>query len=323
MLIKNRGTMNVDNEPAIKEILDAINRAGYILEQRICPIIERYGFRALSNQHYKDQDTGKSREIDVIAEKTNYVGNKGIADFDSFDTRLIFECKNNSTPIIFFTRKQYKYDWGIVHISGYPNSILDGNKSYPVSIDEYLGLINFHHNFNVEWVARQYCQIIPTKDKEKRKDDPWTATDEIIYESVLKLAKVTEYYLKSESDKLFHTIYKNHVGLRVTCPVLLFSGKIYECRIVDNEPILTERKHIVFHQMIESEVLKGVFHIDVIHESYLDEFLQLVTHEENMIIEKIQSNIDLLKDNAARNHDEEEREAFFSSANTEKDSDGE
>jgi hypothetical protein len=57
--------------PSIQQIKKAVEQSGYLLEQRVCPIIEKYGFLTTPNEPYQDQDTGKSREMDVHAVKLN------------------------------------------------------------------------------------------------------------------------------------------------------------------------------------------------------------------------------------------------------------
>lgn len=51
-----------------KEMLDALNRSGYLLESEISRILDDAGFFIESNQVVEDPITGKSREIDLVAE---------------------------------------------------------------------------------------------------------------------------------------------------------------------------------------------------------------------------------------------------------------
>lgn len=88
------------NKIQIKEI---IKNSGYLLEQRICPKIEKQGFFADPNTEFQDQDTGKSREIDIYALNMSSLYRDSFDDV--FNVILLIECKTNSTPVIFFTQK--------------------------------------------------------------------------------------------------------------------------------------------------------------------------------------------------------------------------
>jgi len=91
------------DKPTKEQIKKAIEQSGYLLEQRICPIIEKYFFLTTPNEQYQDQDTGKSREIDIHAIVLNSLFRNEYSD--TFATILLIECKNNSTPVVFFTQQ--------------------------------------------------------------------------------------------------------------------------------------------------------------------------------------------------------------------------
>ncbi|MHC1763624.1 MAG: hypothetical protein AB9869_04855 [Verrucomicrobiia bacterium] len=44
---------------------DAVVRSGYLMEQRLVPIVESFGYKATPNQRFRDPDTGDLREIDI------------------------------------------------------------------------------------------------------------------------------------------------------------------------------------------------------------------------------------------------------------------
>ncbi|MCG8528056.1 MAG: hypothetical protein MI748_16860, partial [Opitutales bacterium] len=56
-------------EPIEKsEILECMSRSGYLMEGRIIRSLNEAGFFVEPNQSIIDPETGKSREIDLIAE---------------------------------------------------------------------------------------------------------------------------------------------------------------------------------------------------------------------------------------------------------------
>ncbi len=50
-----------------KEMKEAIKASGYLLEQRVEPILTEAGFYVQMNAAYADPETGKSRELDISA----------------------------------------------------------------------------------------------------------------------------------------------------------------------------------------------------------------------------------------------------------------
>ncbi len=49
------------------EMRDTIRQSGYLLEQRVEPILTDSGFYVQINSAYLDSETGKTREIDINA----------------------------------------------------------------------------------------------------------------------------------------------------------------------------------------------------------------------------------------------------------------
>ena len=54
------------------EMLEALKRSGYLLESEISAFLANQGFFVETNQVIEDPITGKSREIDLIAEYYEY-----------------------------------------------------------------------------------------------------------------------------------------------------------------------------------------------------------------------------------------------------------
>ena len=69
----------LNNKITVKEIKDAIQKSGYLLEQRVLPIFEKFYGPIDLNSIFPDPVSGKSREIDI---KT--LGVEKIFDTDDF-----------------------------------------------------------------------------------------------------------------------------------------------------------------------------------------------------------------------------------------------
>jgi len=89
-----------DGRIATKQMKEAIQQSGYLLEQRVEPIIRQAFGYVETNPVFRDPDTGKSREIDIRA-----LGGVGVyrKEGSFIFPMLLCECENNSQPIVFFT----------------------------------------------------------------------------------------------------------------------------------------------------------------------------------------------------------------------------
>jgi hypothetical protein len=297
-------------KPTVDQIKKAVEKSGYLLEQRICPTIEQFGFLVTPNEQYQDQNTGKSREIDVHAIKLNSLFRNEY--IDTLETILLIGCKNNSTPVIFFTQKNPipQSVLGEVVLNGYPDGIYEKEPEGVTSIEDYFHFEKFHPNYKVKWIARQFCQMRPKvigKGSPKENIE-WEVSHEGLYESIEALTKATDYF----SSELKNSIVlengsKDFINLGMVYPILLFAGKIFECRIIGKKYSLFERSHLTFYKSVQSKTLEGTYHIDVIQENYLPKYLSVVNENNNEIVNRLKRKRNLLKANVERNFEEEKK----------------
>ncbi len=316
--------MNEQNEkrmqPTVNEIRAAVESSGYFLEQRVCPVVESHDFLTTPNEQYTDQDTGKSREIDIHAIKLESLGDDDFSD--TFETILLIECKNNSTPVIFFSHRNPLPSLGWVVVNGYPDGIsvpedqlsdgvyrVTATSEHVAAIEEYFSFKEFHHNYQVKWIASQFCQMKPKVIARGSPNESveWSLSHEGLYESIDSLAKATEYFsngLREGVDCFDEETQEGCIGLGIVYPILLFSGQIYECRISKTGYELVEQSHLVFYKTIHSRTIESTFHIDVIHEKYLPKLLRIVKNERSKISQILAENLKLLNSNVRRDYKE-------------------
>lgn len=283
--------------PTKDDVRKAIEISGYVLEQRICPVLENNNFIAYPNEQFEDQDLGKSREIDVIARQMEYLD---VSDntLDIFETNILIECKNNSTPFVFFTHSGFPLESDRVQFYGFPEGAV--SLKYPKLINTkkqiYLNntyIAQYHHYYHSPLIATQFCKIIPTKDKEQKKSELWIASHDDIYEAVEKITKATMYY--RSMSKSYMKILENKKGvidLGIIYPVLLFSGQIYQ---YESDGTLNECDHLLLCWKIKSKTVAGTFYIDVMKESYLPTYLKMINEEHDNSVKFLRENIDTLR----------------------------
>jgi hypothetical protein len=101
MSINKQKQQNVINK---EEIIASLTRSGYLLESRIVKMLNKKGFFVEPNQTIKDPISGKSREIDIIAEYYNYVPERKKI---CVKTYFIMEVINNLFPVVLITERTF------------------------------------------------------------------------------------------------------------------------------------------------------------------------------------------------------------------------
>jgi hypothetical protein len=269
----------------------AIFRSGYLLERRIAANLKRLGYRSITNRGFIDQETNKTREYDVYADKEYKISDNG--SFSIYPT-IIGECKNNPQPIVFFAQEEddeFKPLIDEVTVSGIPAKIWKDEKY--ISVQEYLDVKNCHHYcVPIAPVSTYCCTFEQKKDK-----SAWMANHgEELFETFRTLTKALEYqidydfknmgqwFLPEETEKEF-------IDLSFNYPLVIYQGDIYFARVKGDDLNLTKCDHIQynpeFYSFYEKEVIS--YHIDVITEKYLPSFIKIVETEMNDFKNKIQN----------------------------------
>src|SRR4051812_27756419 len=91
------------NEPlSLSNIQECLERSGYLLESKLVRDLDARDFFVEPNQVVLDPRTGKSREIDLVAEYRSGFENGRMV---SVKTRFIAEVVNNKYPFVLLTRR--------------------------------------------------------------------------------------------------------------------------------------------------------------------------------------------------------------------------
>ena len=94
------------------EMIESLKRSGYLLESQISKILSQNSFFVESNQVIKDPITGKSREIDLIAEYHDF--DREVSTKCRAKIKYVFEIKKNDAPIVLMTQFEHSpniEDW--------------------------------------------------------------------------------------------------------------------------------------------------------------------------------------------------------------------
>lgn len=262
------------------QMADAVSRSGYLLEQRVFPVIEDAGFYVDTNPVFPDPVTGKSREYDFSALTASKIYRE---DWHFLWVHLIGECLNNAQPLVLFSSE--KITDFLFHddlkCSGIPLKFQwKENEEHAVSFQEFFHLDKFHHYCRGPY-STQYCSF-----RQKSGKTEWLAWhDEEHYSLFDTLVAATEYEMDDffSSWELPRKDEVEPLNLNLFYLVLIIKRDLYECTQKRGKPVFTARKHIQFRKSVISGHQQKTFHIDVITEAYLKQYLVLLENEHDKI----------------------------------------
>jgi len=269
-----------------KQMREAIKQSGYLLEQRVEPIIRNAFGYVETNPIYKDPDTDKSCELDIYALSASRVYKN---DMSFIFPILLCECENNSQPVVFFIGDTFlpffgKHD---LKLSGIPIKFWNDKVTEYMSLADVVDLESSHH-FCVGQVATQYCTFQMKKDKSN-----WIALhNDDQHETFNKLIKAVNYEVTKHSENwlLPDKAEEEPVNIQIYYPLVILQGDLFSACLKNNRLILRESNHIQFRkQFIRPEKNEAeTYQIDVIVESFLPDYLKIIEAEIDKIMKSLQ-----------------------------------
>ena len=216
----------MENKPTETELLNAIKRSGYLLESKVAKYLMELGLTVESNVIYKDLQTGKDREIDLVSQFDFNFDVSSEHDLSN-QIKLILEIKNNLFPIVLLSKLPNNPDtpiWnGIKEIFTFPESFGDPKfLNYNFDFFEKGPLIKESN------IYCQYCSFQLKKgSKELMALHPTN-----LYESLFKTIKYADTLEEEFKGKITQneSIFRYFVYL----PVLLVSRDLYELEVHDS-----------------------------------------------------------------------------------------
>lgn len=151
-----RQNFQPEEPPSVDEMMQCLQRSGYMLESSVVRSLHGAGFFVEPNQSLRDERTGKSREIDILAEFYSYnPAHRGVC----VKTTFVIEVINNSYPFVLTTQRPWT-----------PNSPIDDYIRYATTPGEdyenpFLGHVDLFEIKRFEsWrLHSQYCAFTRKK----------------------------------------------------------------------------------------------------------------------------------------------------------------
>lgn len=231
-------------------IISAINKSGYLFENKIANIFEDLGFHIYPNHPFKDPESEKSRELDLMAYRRVHIE----GDF-YISIRFMVECKNNTNPLVFFRRPKNSIDTLTkrdIYIigDGCQKELKEFSKKYSFETTTTEDETIYKHT--------QFCKIIRTGSKIEAQH---TGILEGILYPLIKARKTVERKFKNS-------------GIELVIPLVVTNGSIYVMDTSSQVELLKQSKYITFNRKFLASSIEGDHHIDFVAADYLIEYVQ-------------------------------------------------
>jgi hypothetical protein len=277
----------IETAPSLSDVRNAVDTSGYVLELRLAPKLERAGFSAWSDRQFQDQDTGKSREIDLYGWKWDEIASKSVKHrkatyhmTDRLDTHLVIECKSLSTPLVFFSRQNQLPIYGRLLFDGMPKFVWHRD----TQTDEVIGdlfdnVIEFgyyHSYWSPSHLATRFGRMVSKRSGSNAVE--WELEHSGIYSAIEKLSKAAMYIHHKHvgEAQVLEPEHTDTFSLHMTYPVLVVSGPIYECRVTERGYSVKPARHVFLDWSLTSERVKGSLRISVVTEAAFGQFLKTI-----------------------------------------------
>lgn len=270
----------------------ALLRSGYLLEARVADILDvDQGFQVEANFAYADPVSGKQRELDMLASRSQVYHAGAGGDSAIVSIELLVECHNNPQPIAFIHRAPFA-DMRLgetLHYVGIPASLPyaagDGSTHRIPTAERLLTSVSHHYASTVE--ATQFCGFM----RKAKAPNEWMAvhTDEQFGDFV-SLSDSTEYRVNQLLDESFWTRSIEVPWLRFLYPVLVVQGEMVLVETGSDPMRIRKVDHVLFRRRRVATHVSDDLHIDVVTEGGLSSLLDVIGKEEELLGEAMAGN---------------------------------
>lgn len=198
------------------KIEEWLEKGGYPLEMQVCQVFSNNGFDVVPSDFYLDDESGQSREIDLIASHT--------IEFDKFLVTFtyIVECKNNNDkPWVAFENINFVTD----HRSTYLNQ--PSNELGKI----ILTFISNNHPYifnNLFFPQNRIAYSIVSA---------FSGDNDAAYKGLYSVTKATAHKIKSRHHRGKHEC-------EIFVPLIVLSGKLFMGKLINEKIELSEMNNI-------------------------------------------------------------------------------
>jgi hypothetical protein len=260
--------------PSEDDIINALNRTGFILEHQVAQVLRAAGFMADTNYAYEDAESGKSRELDVYAEDATMIASGDLAVF--LHVELLIECKNNVDPFIVLgdrgvEGRQLRDALDALHLSVDPPTYLGYANGFQYSLlGEFRAETSLRLPIESRFVANQLVRM-------DRHGGKWGASNSSIYDSILyPLAKALDHrrgFVRAVEGKEYNAL-PGTPEIVYYFPVLVVMGPLFIVDMTDGSARVERADSARLQRTFDSASLKSNFWVDIVTFEYFPRYVQ-------------------------------------------------
>lgn len=259
------------------ELLSALERSGYLLESEISQILNEIGFVQENNQVIIDPYTGKSREIDLIADSFSF-RSSGMQNKCLSKIHFVFEIKNNISPVVLLTKFEFSPNIDTWYALKRLETVPEGLSNLDMLDNGYYEKLIRNKKGSI---FTQYCSF----QKKKSNEELMALHPDNIHSGLSKITQYCEEAIIGREEKEPENGYWRDF---IYIPVLLLSDNLYELSNDDNQYRLNK---------VDSSILTYNYHFKnnasmayvfvVTKEGFLNFINTMLLHEESIEEEMI------------------------------------
>lgn len=254
--------------PTPEQIISALHKTGFIFEHQVAQRLLELNFKVMLNDAFIDPDTGKSREIDVVASAHNNIQRDNLAKI-IISATLLIECKNYSDPLVIIGQGndfRFHNDEPVITFDPLLFEFSDRSPENYGGIYPGLGMWKLPSHTTRGFIGRQLIKMY-------RKDGKWQSTNQSIYDSIIyPLAKAVESERAQEEDSPSDSEAQPWYLPTFTYifPVLVTAGTIYTVDVMSGgSPVVAEAQWVPLIRHFS----KSSFMMDVVRFECLEAYV--------------------------------------------------
>lgn len=266
-------------------------RSGYLIEYRAESLLRKRGWYVEANSAYEDNETHKSREVDIYALFYRPVRTH---PKDRLFSSVLIECVNNPQPIAFLTKKPHVSQWAVSDIKGVfdPEVVYLGTSNEKQNLGDLLQIGNYHHYCRGR-IASQFCSFNFKTDKKE-----WMAWhDDTHFNAFSTLAKAVEYRFTQLA-----LVPGTYISWEFINPVVLVQGELLDVKCLGKSVRFKSADHIKFRRTLIWKGEEKGYIIDVVTERAFPRFVAMLERELSRTASGVEKHIELLRATLRRKH---------------------
>lgn len=265
-------------QPTSEQIIRALEKSGYLFENKIARMAESLGYHVESNWAFEDPDESTSREVDIRAFRRIESENK----FLQVNIEMLIECKNSDSPIVFLKTPKNKRELDYPQPIEYIFPVKKYRRRIAPTLSQEVGgftrfaLSKSHYYYREGNKHTQFAKIV-------RKSSDWHANHDGIYDSlIIPQVKAIENRL-AEVNK--HLPFRDRTTVWLFFNVIVLRDHLFSVDLSGTALEPTPEGRVSFVRHIRSRTLDGYYLTDFVTEGYFANFAQEVQSFADSILE--------------------------------------